>query len=80
MHERSSQGIDHVGFWGQNDSARHPSTPLDTRSNLARSLPAKLEGGKRVALSDLRVHVPRMGTSSQSSLYMYNAITNIHHL
>ena len=24
-HERSSQGIDRVGFWGQNDSARHPS-------------------------------------------------------
>ena len=26
------------------------------------------KGGKRVASSDLRVHVPRMGTSSQSSL------------
>ena len=36
-HERSSQGIDRVGFWGQNDSARHPSTPLETRSTLART-------------------------------------------
>ena len=61
-HECSSQGIDRVEFWGQNDSARH-------RSKLARLLPAKLKGGKRVASSDLRVHVPRMGTSSQSSLY-----------
>ena len=67
-HERSSQGIDRVEFWGQNDSARHPS-------KLARSLPTKLEGGKRVASSDLRVHVPRMGTSSQSSLYGYQLNT-----
>ena len=57
------------------DTARNS---LETCSNLARTslelarlLPAKLEGGKRVASSDLRVHVPRMGTSSQSSLYMY---------
>ena len=70
-HERSSQGIDRVGFWGQNDSARHPSTLALTSLELARSLPAKLEGGKRVASSDLRVHVPRMGTSSQSSLYVH---------
>ena len=69
-HERSSQGIDRVEFWGQNDSARHPSKLAGTSLELARSLPAKLEGGKRVASSDLRVHVPRMGTSSQSSLYI----------
>ena len=34
-HERSSQGIDRVEFWGQNDSARHPSklarNSLETR-------------------------------------------------
>ena len=51
------------------DTPRHPSTLALTSLELARSLPAKLEGGKRVASSDLRVHVPRMGTSSQSSLY-----------
>ena len=36
-HERSSQGIDRVEFWGQNDSARHPSklarNSLEPRSN-----------------------------------------------
>ena len=53
------------------DTPRHPSTLALTSLELARSLPAKLEGGKRVASSDLRVHVPRMGTSSQSSLYGY---------
>ena len=52
------------------DTPRHPSTLALTSLELARSLPAKLEGGKRVASSDLRVHVPRMGTSSQSSLYV----------
>ena len=30
-HERSSQGIDRVEFWGQNDSARHPSKLARTR-------------------------------------------------
>ena len=69
-HECSSQGIDRVEFWGQNDSARHRSKLARTSLKLARLLPAKLEGGKRVASSDLRVHVPRMGTSSQSSLYL----------
>ena len=57
------------------DTPRHPSTLALTSLELARSLPAKLEGGKRVASSDLRVHVPRMGTSSQSSLYMYFTVT-----
>ena len=32
-HERSSQGIDRVGFWGQNYSARHPRNSLEPRSN-----------------------------------------------
>ena len=40
-HERSSQGIDRVEFWGQNDSARHRSklarTSLEPRSKLTRT-------------------------------------------
>ena len=79
-HERSSQGIDRVEFGDKMIALDTARNSLEPRSNslelartsleLARLLPAKLEGGKRVASSDLRVHVPRMGTSSQSSLYM----------